>query len=88
MTASPPSSDPTTSFTAPPAPNAESTPQATIDALTLQLRRKEGVWVEWGKACSTLQKTGMNPQQVFEATGFEPIQQNQLIAAAQVFDSM
>ncbi len=61
---------------------------ATIDALLLMLRRKENSWVEWGKACQQLQKTGMTPQAIFEATGFEPIQQNQIIVGAQVFDSM
>lgn len=69
-------------------PNPQETTQAAIDTLTQQLRRKEGHWVEWGKACQTLQKTGMSPQAIFEATGFEPVQQNQLIVAAQVFDSM
>jgi len=62
--------------------------QAEIDALTFQLRRKEGTWVAWGKACHALQKTGMDTQVIFEATGFEPIQQNQLAVAAQVFDAM
>ncbi len=66
----------------------QTTTQSAIDTLQNQLRRKEGNWVEWGKACQTLQKTGMMPQAIFEATGFEPIQQNQLIVAAQVFDSM
>jgi hypothetical protein len=58
------------------------------DALLLMLRRKESNWVEWGKACQLLQKAGLKPQEIFEATGFEPIQQNQIIVAAQVFDSM
>ena len=57
-------------------------------ALLLMLRRKEGSWVGWGKACQQLQKSGLNPQEIFEATGFEPIQQNQIIVGAQVFDSM
>lgn len=57
-------------------------------AILLKLRRKEGNWVEWGKACQQLQKAGLNPQHIFEETGFEPIQQNQIIVAAQVFDSM
>ena len=69
-------------------PDAETTTQTAIDTLVTQLRRKQGSWVEWGKACQTLQKTGMNPQAIFEATGFEPIQQNQVIVASQVFDSM
>jgi Rubisco accumulation factor 1 alpha helical domain/Rubisco Assembly chaperone C-terminal domain/Rubisco accumulation factor 1 helix turn helix domain len=64
--------------------------QTTIDtdALLLMLRRKEQNWVAWGKACQQLQKTGLTPQEIFEATGFEPIQQNQIIVGSQVFDSM
>ncbi len=57
-------------------------------ALLLMLRRKEGNWVGWGKACQQLQKSGLNPQEIFEATGFEPIQQNQIIVGSQVFDSL
>lgn len=52
------------------------------------LRRKEGNWVEWGRACGQLQKSGYSTNQLFEETGFEPIQQNQVIVAAQVFDSV
>ena len=62
--------------------------QAEIDRLIAQLRRKEGNWVSWGKACQALQKTGMDTQTIFESTGFEPIQQNQLTVAAQVYDSL
>jgi hypothetical protein len=58
------------------------------EALLLMLRRKESNWVEWGKACQKLQKAGLNPQEIFEATGFEPIHQNQIIVGSQVFDSM
>ncbi len=58
------------------------------DELLLSLRRKEGSWVEWGQACQTLQKAGYTPQAIFEATGFEPIHQNQIIVAAQVYDSI
>ncbi|MBD2082519.1 RuBisCO accumulation factor 1 [Leptolyngbya sp. FACHB-17] len=58
------------------------------DELLLSLRRKEGSWVEWAHACQTLQKAGYTPQAIFEATGFEPIHQNQITVAAQVFDSM
>jgi len=75
-------------FSAPLVPDPQATTPEAIETLKMQLRRKEGSWVEWGKACNTLQKTGMKPQDIFEATGFEPIQQNQLIAASQVFDSM
>jgi hypothetical protein len=59
-----------------------------VDALLQGLRRKEGNWVEWGQACQTLQKAGLNPQQIFEATGFEPIQQNQIVVAGQVYDTI
>lgn len=58
------------------------------EALIQQLRRKEGSWVEWGQACQTLQKAGISPQAIFEATGFEPIQQNQVIVGAQVYASV
>ncbi len=56
--------------------------------LLQQLRRKEGNWVEWGKACQQLQNAGYDTQSIFEQTGFEPIHQNQLIVAAQVYDSV
>lgn len=59
-----------------------------LESLLLQLRRKEGSWVEWGQACATLQKAGYASQKIFEETGFEPIQQNQIIVAAQVYTSM
>lgn len=59
-----------------------------LQDLLLRLRRKEGTWVEWGQACATLQKGGYASQKIFEETGFEPIQQNQVIVAAQVYTSM
>ncbi len=62
--------------------------QVEAEALLKSLRRKEGSWVEWGQACQTLQKSGYSPQAIFEATGFEPIQQNQIIVAAQVYSSI
>jgi hypothetical protein len=52
------------------------------------LRRKEGNWVEWGQACQLLQKNGLNPQTIFEQTGFEPTHQNQVIVASQVYSSL
>lgn len=78
MTQTPP--DPSISFPVDPA----------IDPAKLiqLLRRKEGNWVQWGDACAKLQKSGYNPQQIFEETGFEPIQQNQVIVASQVFTSL
>ncbi len=59
-----------------------------VEDLLLMLRRKEGNWVEWGKACQQLQKAGYSSQAIFEATGFEPIQQNQIIVASQVYTTM
>ncbi|EDX85634.1 hypothetical protein S7335_3336 [Synechococcus sp. PCC 7335] len=85
MTAYPPSA----SSAKPGEPDSpESLDQLEIQSTVQKLRRKEGSWVDWGKACQRLQRAKMSPQDVFEATGFEPIQQNQLIVAAQVFDSM
>lgn len=63
-------------------------PPVDTDSLVTQLRRKQGTWVDWGKACQILQKAGMSPQQIFEDTGFEPIHQNQVIVAAQVYGSL
>jgi len=58
------------------------------EALLQLLRRKQGTWIEWGHACQRLQKAAYTPQTIFETTGFEPIQQNQIIVAAQVFSSL
>ncbi|WP_218081608.1 RuBisCO accumulation factor 1 [Anthocerotibacter panamensis] len=49
------------------------------------LSRKQGTWVDWGQACQNLQKANYTPQAIFEATGFQPVQQNQIIVAAQVY---
>ena len=59
-----------------------------IQPLLIQLRRKEGNWVGWAKACQALRKAGLNPQQIFEDTGFEAIHQNQITVAVQVYDSL
>ncbi len=59
-----------------------------IDQLLLSMRRKMGTWVEWAEACVVLQKAGYTDQQIFEATGFEGIQQNQIMVAVQVYKSM
>lgn len=53
-----------------------------------QLRQKEGNWVEWGRSCQQLQKAGYNTQSIFEGTGFEPIHQNQVIVASQVYETI
>lgn len=63
-------------------------PAINAEELLLSLRRKQGTWVEWGLACAKLQKAGYNPQGIFEETGFEPIQQNQIIVAWQVYTTL
>jgi hypothetical protein len=65
-----------------------SSPPERIQELVQALRRKEGNWVAWGKACQELQKAGLSQQQIFEETGFEPIQQNQVVVGAQVYGSL
>ncbi|NJK37347.1 MAG: hypothetical protein HC835_05410 [Oscillatoriales cyanobacterium RM2_1_1] len=61
---------------------------AELTNLLQLLRRKEATWVAWGQACATLQKAGHSTQQIFEDTGFEPVQQNQVIVASQVYISL
>lgn len=63
-------------------------PEINAEELLRSLRQKQGTWIEWGQACQQLQKAGYTPQEIFEATGFEPIQQNQIIVAAQVYASL
>lgn len=58
------------------------------DALMQGLRRKEGSWLEWARSCQQLQKAGFNPQAIFEGTGFEPIQQNQIVVGWQVYEGL
>jgi hypothetical protein len=67
---------------------AETVPQEESQALLLQLRRKEGNWVSWGKACQRLQRSGLSSNAIFEDTGFEAAQQNMVIIAANVYDSL
>ncbi|MBD2194226.1 MULTISPECIES: RuBisCO accumulation factor 1 [Calothrix] len=72
-------------------PNAQNPHNADSDTaqeLLRKLRQKQGNWVEWGQAIAHLQKTGYNPQDIFEATGFEPIQQNQVVVGSQVYSSL
>jgi len=52
------------------------------------LRRKKGSWVEWGQAIAHLQKAGYKPAQIFEDTGIEAVQQNQIVVASQVYTSI
>lgn len=65
-----------------------STKAVNVEELVRSLRRKEGSWVEWGYACTALQKAGYSSNQIFEETGFEPVQQNQVSVAAQVYTSL
>lgn len=58
------------------------------EGLLRLLRHKEGTWVQWGLACQMLQKLGENSLAIFENTGFEPIQQNQIVVASQVYASL
>ncbi len=64
-----------------------SQPDLDLEGLLQSLRRKEGSWIQWGQSCQALQTAGYSPQAIFEATGFEPIQQNQIIVGAQVYAS-
>ncbi|MGM3307015.1 RuBisCO accumulation factor 1 [Anabaena sp. WFMT] len=71
--------------------NTQDTENATNDTaqeLLVKLRQKQGNWVEWGTAIAYLQKNGYNPQEIFEATGFEPSQQNQVIVGSQVYSCL
>ncbi|MCC5638969.1 hypothetical protein LC593_24685 [Nostoc sp. CHAB 5844] len=72
----------------PNAQNPDTSLNADAQELLRKLRQKQGNWVEWGIAIATLQKSGYNPQEIFEATGFEPIQQNQVVVGAQVYNSI
>jgi hypothetical protein len=71
--------------------NPQDTPQLSDDEVAELLRsllHKEGDWVEWGKKCQKLQKAGKTPQSIFEQTGFQGVQQNLIIVASQVFESL
>ena len=61
---------------------------AQANELLTFLRRKMGTWVDWAEACQKLTKSGYNDQAIFEATGFEAIQQNQIMVAVQVYQSI
>jgi Rubisco Assembly chaperone C-terminal domain/Rubisco accumulation factor 1 alpha helical domain/Rubisco accumulation factor 1 helix turn helix domain len=72
--------------------SAANNPQALTEAeaqeLMHSLLHKEGSWVDWGQKCHQLQKAGYQPQIIFEQTGFQASQQNLVIVAAQVYDSI
>ena len=59
-----------------------------VQELLTQLRRKEGSWIDWAQSCRTLKQAGFSPQAIFEETGFEPIHQNQIVVAEQVYQSV
>lgn len=63
------------------------TPEEKENIMT-SLLHKEGSWVDWGKACQKLQQGGVNSQEIFEGTGLQTSQQNLVIVAAQVYDSL
>ena len=70
-------------------PGSSSPPDAdAVQDVLLQLRRKTGTWVNWAQGCQALQKARFTPQQIFEETGFEPIHQNQIMVAEQVYQSI
>ena len=58
------------------------------EKLMTSLLKKEGCWVDWGKACQKLQQGGVQPSEIFEACGLQNSQQNLVIVASQVFDSL
>ncbi len=61
---------------------------AEIQEKLRSLLHKEGTWIDWGKTCQELQKAGCELAKIFEATGFQASQQNLVIVAAQVYDSI
>ncbi len=50
--------------------------------------KKEGNWVDWGRICQKLQKAGYNSQLIFEKTGFQSSQQNLIIVAGTVYETL
>jgi hypothetical protein len=58
------------------------------ESLIKSLLYKEGCWVDWGKACQKLQQGGVSPQEIFTETGLQNSQQNLVIVASQVYDSL
>ncbi len=71
-------------------PQPKSTPlsQEEAEQLLRSLLEKQGTWVNWGKACYQLQQSGYDGQTIFEQTGFQASQQNLIIVAAQVYESL
>ncbi|MGI0480192.1 RuBisCO accumulation factor 1 [Geminocystis sp. CENA526] len=59
-----------------------------IETIMTSLLHKEGCWVDWGKACHKLQQAKVEKQEIFEKTGLQTSQQNLVIVASQVYDSL
>ena len=69
----------------------ETSKQLSEEEINQRLRsllHKEGSWVDWGKTCQQLQTAGYDSQALFEKTGFQASQQNLIIVAAQVYESL
>lgn len=62
--------------------------EAEIQAKLRSLLHKEGSWVDWGRTCKQLQKAGCTPGQIFETSGLQESQQNIIIVASQVYESL
>jgi len=56
--------------------------------LLRSLLQKEGSWVDWGKKCQQLQQGGYDAERIFEQSGFQKVQQNLVIVAGQVYESL
>lgn len=70
----------------PESPSPLTAPEAT--ELLRSLLHKEGSWVDWGKKCQQLQKSGYDAETIFEQSGFQKVQQNLVIVASQVYESL
>lgn len=71
-----------------PQDNSDRLSEDEANELMRSLLHKEGSWVEWGQLCQKLQKAGYDTQTIFEQTGFQAVQQNLIIVAAQVYQSI
>ena len=70
-----------------PEPETVLTPSEVAELLR-SLLHKEGSWVDWGKKCQQLQKSGYDAESIFEQSGFQKVQQNLVIVASQVYGSL
>lgn len=62
-------------------------PEEIENLLQILFYKKEN-WVIWGKTCNQLHKAGVSAQDIFEKTGFQTVQQNLIIVASQVYESL